>query len=120
MDYIMQNSEIFVAVVSLLLTWVITRISKVQIDRTKVIAILNLILDLCQDIANGNATKDLPDAEKKALAVAAVVKTMPAGKQKLIKKVFGTVGGAVEFAWKNRKSLGDASAKLVKAVFRWL
>lgn len=117
MDYIMQNSEIFVAVVSLLLTWLLGRIWKVQVDRTKVIAILNLVLDLCQDIANGATTKDLPDAEKKSLAVQKITSVMPAGKQKLITKVFGSIGGAVEFAWKNRKWLGDASVKIAKAVF---
>jgi len=117
LQFLINNQALILPLLATLLVWVFSRIAKVTIDRTKIIAILNLILDICQDIANGEATKGLSDAEKKALAVANVVAALPPPKKKLVTKIFGTIGGAVEFAWKNRKWLFEASTKLLKAVF---
>lgn len=117
MDFIFQNQELIVTVISLMLTWLIAIVWKKNANRAALVAVLHQILDLAQDIANSPSTRDLDDASKKQYAVTRVEATLPARKVKLVQKVFGTVGGAVEFVWKNRKMLIPALTKLIKVVF---
>lgn len=117
MDLIIQNQELFVTLVSLVIAWLIALIWKKSADKGQIAAALTMILDIVQDIANGPDTRNLDNARKKDLAVAKVEAALPAKKKNLVKKVFGTVGGAVEFVYRNRKWLFSAAGKLVKAVF---
>lgn len=116
MDIIIQNQELFVTLASLVIVWVIGIIWKKKADKAQIAAALTMILDIVQNIANGSETGNLDNAAKKDLAVAKVEAALPAKKQKLVKKVFGTVGGAIEFVWKNRKWLFSAAGKLMKGV----
>ena len=117
MDLIMQNQELFVTLLSLVIAWLIALIWKKSADKTQIAAALTMILDIVQDIANGPDTRNLDNATKKDLAVVKVNAALPAKKKTLVTKVFGTVGGAVEFVWKNRKWLFSAAGKLIKVVF---
>jgi hypothetical protein len=117
MDFISQNQELVVTVLSLLISWLIAIVWKKSVSRAALVAALHQILDLVQDIANAPDTRDLDDASKKQHAVSRVEAALPQKKVKLLQKVFGTIGGAVEFVWKNRKMLLPAAAKLVKVVF---
>ena len=54
------------------------------------------------------------------MAVAKVTTALSGKKKKkkgLVLKTFGTIGGAVEFVYRNRKWLFSAAGKLAKAVF---
>ncbi len=117
MDFILQNQEIVVTVLSLVITWLITLIWKKSVNRAALIAVLNQILDLAQDIANGADTRELDDASKKQIAINKTEALVPVKKKKLLEKVFGSIGGAVEFVWKNRTMLVPAAVKLAKVVF---
>ncbi|MCB5269806.1 MAG: hypothetical protein LHW43_06870 [Candidatus Cloacimonetes bacterium] len=117
MDVIFNNQELVVTVLSLVITWVIAMIWKKNANRAAIIVALNQILDIVQDIANAPDTRHLDDAAKKDLAVSKINSSLPNKRKTLIGKVFGGVGGAVEFVWKNRKMLVPAAVKLVKVVF---
>lgn len=117
MDTIFNNQELIVTVLSLVITWLIAMIWKKSVNRVMLVAALHQIMDLAQDIANGPDTRMLDDAQKKAMAIAKVAVVVPLKQKKLVEKVFGSVGGAVEFVWKNRKMLVPAVTKLIKVVF---
>lgn len=117
MDLITQNQELVVTVLSILIVWIIGLIWKKSADKVQIAAALTMILDIVQDISNNPATKALGNAAKKELAVSKVQNALPRKKKNLILKAFGTVGGAVEFVYRNRKWLLSAAGKLVKAVF---
>jgi len=116
MDVIFNNQELVVTALSLVITWLITLFWKKSVDRTALIATLNQILDLAQDIANGSDTAELDNEAKKKLAIEMAETKLPPKKKKLIQKIFGSLGGAVEFVWKNRTMLVPAAIKLVKVV----
>lgn len=117
-DFMLQNTQFFMGLIATLLVWVAYKIWTVKIDKNKVLNVLALILDIIQDIKNGDDTGKLPNAEKKALAVDLVEKTIAPKKKKWIQKVFGSIGGAVEFVYHNRKSLFTAAAALLKRSFK--
>lgn len=117
MDFINGNQEIIVSILSIVIVWIIGLIWKKSADKAQIGAALTMILDIIQDIANGPDTRNLDNASKKDLAVAKVSAALPNRKKNLVTKVFGTIGGAVEFVYKNRKWLFNAAGKLVKAVF---
>ena len=114
-ETIMQNQELIVSVLAMLLTWLIAIIFKKAVEKSKLVAALMMILDICQDIKN-KAPDATPEAKKKQ-AVMKVESLLPPKKVSLVKKVFGNVGSAVEFVWKNRKTLITATAILLKKVF---
>ena len=117
MDFIIANQELIVTVGSLVIAWLIALIWKKSADKTQIAAALTMILDIVQDIANNPDTRNLENFQKKDLAIAKVEAALPPPKKNLVKKVFGSVGGAVEFVWKNRKWLFSAAGKLIKVVF---
>lgn len=114
-DLIINNQELFLNLLAGLLVILIGWLFKRQVDKSKLITALSMILDIIQDIANKrpNATNEA----KKQLAIDAVTAALPAKKLSLVKKVFGTLGGAIEFVWKNRSTLITATAILLKKVF---
>jgi len=116
MDFMTNNQELVVTVLSLVISWLIALIWKKSVNRAALMAVLHQILDIAQDIANGPETRNLDDAAKKELAINKINLSLPNKRKTLINKVFGSVGGAVEFVWKNRKMLVPAATKLVKVV----
>jgi hypothetical protein len=80
------------------------------------LAALATILDVIQDIKTGPETANLTDNEKKQLAVERVTKALPEKHTSLLTKAFGTIGGAVEFVFHNRKwlfSLGKVARSIL-------
>ncbi|MDP3114572.1 MAG: hypothetical protein Q8M98_07320 [Candidatus Cloacimonadaceae bacterium] len=116
MDFIINNQAFILGLLTTLLVWIIFRVSGRTLDKTKINAALAIILDIIQDIKINPATKNLDDYAKKQLAVERATKTLPVSQTNIVMKVFGTVGGAIEYVFHNRKwlfSLGRA----IKGVF---
>lgn len=116
-DFLLQNTGFFIGLFATLLVWIIWKITAVKIDKNKILNVLGLILDIIQDIKNGEDTGALSDAAKKSLAIELVEAAVAPKKKKWIQKVFGSIGGAVEFVYHNRKSLFIAATALLKKVF---
>ena len=111
MDFIFANQEFILGLVSALVVWIISRTTGTLIDKAKVNSALAIILDIIQDIKINPATKDLDDYAKKQLAVERATKALPAKQTNLVMKIFGTIGGAIEYVFHNRKwlfSIGKA------------
>ena len=68
------------------------------------------------DIANEPDTRALQNHEKKALAVSRVTAALDTKKKNVVAKVFGSIGAAIEFVWKNRHWLFNAAGRIIKAV----
>ncbi len=117
MNFIIANQALILPLLGAFIIWILGLIFKKSIDKTKVVQILTIILDIVQDIANDPTTRALENHEKKDLAVARVNSSLDIKKKTLLAKVFGTVGGAVEFVYKNRKWLFASATKIFKAVF---
>ncbi len=116
MDFIIANQEFFLGLISALVVWIISRTTGKLIDKAKVNSALAIILDIIQDIKINPATKDLDDYAKKQLAVERATKSLPAKQTNVILKVFGTIGGAIEYVFHNRKWLFSIG-KAIKGVF---
>jgi hypothetical protein len=114
MDFIINNQQFLIGIVATLIVWVIAKVTGKTLDRTKLAAALATILDIIQDIKTNPNTKNLEDAAKKQLAVERVAKALPEKHTNIILKIFGTIGGAIEYVFHNRKWLFSAG-KLVKA-----
>lgn len=114
-DIIIANQELIISGLALVLTWLIALIWKKTVDKSKLVSILMMILDIAQDVKNRNP--EATDEQKKKLSVAKVENLLAPKKLNLVKKVFGTVGAGVEFVWKNRKILMTAIPVLLKKVF---
>ncbi len=116
MDFIFANQEFILGLISALVVWIISRTTGSVIDKAKVNSALAIILDIIQDIKINPATKDLDDYAKKQLAVERATKALPAKQTNVILKVFGTIGGAIEYVFHNRKWLFSIG-KAIKGVF---
>ena len=111
MDFIAHNSSFIIGIVAAIVVWLLGKMGIKGLDKTQISAILTIILDIIQDIKTNPATKDLDDYSKKQLAVKRVELALPTKKKNLIQKVFGSVGGAIEYVFHNKKEL----SKLPKA-----
>lgn len=116
-DFLLNNTQFFLGLITTLIVWAIYKISQVRVDKNKVLNVLGLILDIIQDIKTGDATSELPDSKKKLLAIDLIEKSVPPKKKKFIQRVFGSLGGAVEFVYHNRKSLFTAAAAVLKKIY---
>ena len=116
MDFIFANQEFILGLISALVVWIISRTTGTLIDKAKVNSALAIILDIIQDIKINPATKDLDDYAKKQLAVERATKSLPSNQTNLVMKIFGTIGGAVEYVFHNRKWLFSIG-KAIKGVF---
>jgi hypothetical protein len=116
MDFIIANQAFILGLLTTLVVWIIYRITGKTLDKTKINAALAIILDIIQDIKINPATKDLDDYAKKQLAVERATKSLPAKQTNVILKVFGTIGGAIEYVFHNRKWLFSIG-KAIKGVF---
>ncbi len=116
MDFIIQNQAFILGLLTTIIVWIIFRITGKSLDKTKINSALAIILDIIQDIKVNPATKDLDDFTKKQLAVERAAKSLPAKQTNLILKVFGTIGGAIEYVFHNRKWLFSIG-KAIKGVF---
>ena len=116
MDFIFANQQFILGLVSALVVWIISRTTGSVIDKAKVNSALAIILDIIQDIKINPATKDLDDYAKKQLAVERATKSLPGNQTNLVMKIFGTIGGAVEYVFHNRKWLFSIG-KAIKGVF---
>ena len=111
MDFIIQNQAFILGLLTTIIVWIIFRITGKSLDKTKINSALAIILDIIQDIKTNPATKNLDDYAKKQLAVESATKSLPAKQTSLVMKVFGTLGGAIEYVFHNRKwlfSIGKA------------
>jgi hypothetical protein len=116
MDFIIANQAFILGLLTTLVVWIIYRITGKTLDKTKINAALAIILDIIQDIKINPATRELDDYAKKQLAVERATKSLPAKQTNVILKVFGTIGGAVEYVFHNRKWLFSIG-KAIKGVF---
>ena len=116
MDFIFANQQFILGLISALVVWIIFRTTGNQIDKTKVNSALAIILDIIQDIKINPDTKDLDDYAKKQLAVERATKSLPPSQANVILKIFGTIGGAIEYVFHNRKWLFSIG-KAIKGVF---
>ena len=116
MDFIIQNQAFILGLLTTIIVWIIFRITGKSLDKTKINSALAIILDIIQDIKENPATKDLDNYAKKQLAVERAAKSLPAKQSNLILKVFGTIGGAIEYVFHNRKWLFSVG-KAIKGVF---
>jgi hypothetical protein len=108
MDFIINNQQFLIGIIATLLIWAIAKLTGKTLDKTKLSAALTTILDIIQDIKTNPNTKNLEDAAKKQLAVERVAKALPEKHTNIILKVFGTIGGAIEYVFHNRKWLFSA------------
>ncbi|HPI26108.1 MAG: hypothetical protein QM233_04125 [Candidatus Cloacimonadota bacterium] len=116
MDFIFANQEFLLGLISAIIVWIVSRSTGRLIDKTKVNSALAIILDIVQDIKINPATRELDDYAKKQLAVERATKALPAKQTNLVLKVFGTIGGAIEYVFHNRKWLFSIG-KAIKGVF---
>ena len=112
MDFIIANQAFILGLITTLIVWIIFKITGKTLDKTKI----NSALAIIQDIKINPATKDLDDYAKKQLAVERATKSLPAKQTNVILKVFGTIGGAIEYVFHNRKWLFSIG-KAIKGVF---
>lgn len=116
MDFIFANQEFLLGLISAIIVWIVSRSTGKLIDKTKVNSALAIILDIVQDIKINPATRELDDYAKKQLAVERATKALPAKQTNLVLKVLGTIGGAIEYVFHNRKWLFSIG-KAIKGVF---
>ena len=116
-EFILANQTFILGMLATLIVWVVWKITGHSVDKTKILAILGIILDIIQDIKINPKTAELSDFEKKALAIQRVEALLPLKKKNLAQKVFGSIGGAVEYVYQNRKWMLGAATSLAKAVF---
>lgn len=116
-DFLMANQAFLLAFIATIVVWFIAKWTGSAVDKTKIVALMSMILEIIQDIKTNPKTAGLTDSEKKAFAVDRIGKTLPKKKQALAKKIFGTLGGAVEFVYHNRNALVSAAAAIIKKVF---
>lgn len=116
MDFIFANQEFLLGLISAIIVWIVSRSTGRLIDKTKVNSALAIILDIVQDIKINPATRELDDYAKKQLAVERATKSLPSNQTNLVMKIFGTIGGAVEYVFHNRKWLFSIG-KAIKGVF---
>ena len=112
MDFIIANQAFILGLITTLIVWIIFKITGKTLDKTKI----NSALAIIQDIKINPATKDLDDYAKKQLAVERATKSLPGNQTDLVMKIFGTIGGAVEYVFHNRKWLFSIG-KAIKGVF---
>lgn len=115
-ELLLQNQELIAGLVSAIIVWIIYRVWGVNMDKSKIFPAVCMVLDIIQDIKTGPKTFELSDAEKKKMAVRELERLVPQKKKNLLVRTFGSLGGAVEFVYLNRKSLWQAAAKFAKAV----
>jgi len=116
MDFIFANQAFILGLLTSFIVWIIFRVTGKTMDKTKINSALAIILDIIQDIKTNPATRNLDDFAKKQLAVERAAKSLPAKQTNLILKVFGTIGGAIEYVFHNRKWLFSIG-KAIKGVF---
>lgn len=116
MNFIIQNQAFILGLLTTIIVWIIFRVTGKSLDKTKINSALAIILDIIQDIKVNPATKDLDNYAKKQLAMERAAKSLPAKQTSLILKVFGTIGGAIEYVFHNRKWLFSVG-KAIKGVF---
>ena len=105
MNFIINNQQFLIGISATLIVWIIAKVTGKTLDRTKLSAALATILDIIQDIKINPNTKSLDDSAKKQLAVERAAKALPEKQTNIILKVFGTIGGAIEYVFHNRKWL---------------
>jgi hypothetical protein len=108
MDFITGNQQFVIGIAATLIVWVIAKLTGKTLDRTKLSAALATILDIIQDIKTNPLTKDLDDYAKKQLAVERTAKSLPEKLTNIVIKAFGTIGGAIEYVFHNKKWLFSA------------
>lgn len=116
MSFIIANQALILPLLGSLIVWILGVLLKKQIDKTQIVQILTIILDIVQDVSNEPTTRVLENHEKKDLAVTRVDAALDLRKKARLGKVFGSIGAAVEFVYKNRKWLFSAAGKLIKGV----
>ena len=116
MDFIIANQAFILGLITTLIVWIIFRVTGKTLDKTKINSALAIILDIIQDIKINPATKNLHAPAKTQLAVERATERLPAKQTTRVMKVFGTIGGAVEYVFHNRKWLFSIG-KAIKGIF---
>lgn len=117
-EFLMSNQQFILGFLATIIVWLIARIFKgASVDKTQIIALLSLVLEIIQDIKTNPETAELSEPEKKALAIEKLELSLPKKKKTLAQKVFGSLGAAVEFVFHNRNALATAAAAIIKKVF---
>lgn len=117
LEFIIANQSLILPLLAGVIVWIIAAIWKRSVDKASIVTILATILDIVQDIANNPDTRNLENYQKKDLAVAKAEAALTGKKKNLVTKIFGSVGAAVEFVYKNRNWIFAAFGKIIKGVF---
>jgi hypothetical protein len=115
MDFILQNHEFIIGLATTLILWIASTVFKKNLNSTTVTAVLGKILDIIQDIKTAPATATLDDYTKKQRALQRVAQELTPKETSLVHKVFGTIGGAIEFVFHNKKTL-YALGRIARAI----
>lgn len=114
MELILQNSSFLLGFIASLIVWIVYKLWKVAISKDHIMAILTTILAIIQEVKTNPKTIDLSDYKKLDTASTIVENRLPAKDVGWLKKVFGSVKGAVEFVFHNKSTLVSAAKWLVK------
>jgi len=115
-EFLLTNQQFVLGFLATIIVWLIAKFFRAHIDKSQIVALLSLILEIIQDIKTNPETAELSNPEKKAIALQRM-DALPKKKKTLAQKVFGGLGAAVEFVYKNRNSLAVAAAAIIKKVF---
>lgn len=88
------------------IAWAAFKLFRVKLSKNLLTAGLGLLLDIIQNIKTGPNTAQLTDYEKKKEAVAQATAQLSQTHIKLLTKVFGSLGGAIEYVFHNKSVLG--------------
>lgn len=97
------------------IAWLLSAVFKLKINRRLIQSALGVILDIIQNIKTNPETADLADHEKKLKAIEQVNAALTPKQTGLLKKVFGSIGGAIEYVFHNKTilALGKAATALI-------
>lgn len=105
MDFIANNSSFLIGIVAAVVVWLLGKMGIKGIDKAQISTILTIILEIIQDIKVNPKTKDLDDYSKIMLAEKRVDATLKKNQKNLAEKVFGSIRGAIEYVFHNKKNL---------------
>jgi hypothetical protein len=90
----------FVPAISVIVTYLLNKLTKHEIDKSQIEKILNIIIDIIYDVEK---TNNRSGEQKKAEVSRTVFRILSTKQLKLVKKFFGSVDNAVEVAFRRTK-----------------
>lgn len=81
-EFLTSNMQFILGLIATLVVWLIAKWTGAAIDKSKIIALLSMILEIIQEIKTNPETAELPEPDKKALAVQKI-EALPAKQKSL-------------------------------------